>query len=71
MDKDSMSFVVYLIHACSAKWNNSPEEVYKLLKDANCINDYLVPHYDVLHTQGTSYLVSDIEGYLKLRGITV
>ncbi len=71
MNKDIMSFVVYLIHACSARWNKSPEEVYNLLKNTNCIRDYLVPDYDILHTQSTAYMVDDIAGYLKLRGVSV
>lgn len=71
MDKDKMSFVVYLIHACSAKWNKTPEEVYRLLKSTGCIDNYLVPNYDILHTQGTQYLVDDLQGYLELRGVTV
>lgn len=71
MDKDKMSFVVYLIHACSAKWYKTPEEVYRLLKSTGCIDNYLVPNYDILHTQGTQYLVDDLQGYLELRGVTV
>lgn len=66
-----MSFVVYLIHACSARWNRSPEDVYRMLKSTNCIRDYLIPDYDVLHTQSTMYMVDDIEAYLNLRGVAV
>lgn len=71
MNKDEMEFVVYMIHACSAKWNKSPSEIYRLMKETGCISDYLVPHYEVLSTMGTPYLVDDIEGYLKLRGLTI
>ena len=34
---------------------------------SGCINNYLVPHYIVLHTQGTGYIVDDISEYLKIR----
>ena len=71
MNRDSFSFVVYMIHACSGKWNISPSEVYRKLQSAGCIENYLVPHYDILHTQGTAYVVSDIEEYLELRGVAV
>jgi len=71
MNKDSMEFVVYLIHACANKWKRSPKQVYRKLKEADCINNYLVPNYDVLHTQGSKYLVDDIEKYLEIRGVTI
>lgn len=71
MDHDTFSFVVYIIHACAEKWNMFPSEVYRKLRRAGCIDHYLVPHYDVLHTQGTGYIVDDVKEYLKLRGITI
>lgn len=48
-----------------------PFEVYRKLQSAGCIDNYLVPYYDILHTQGTGYIVDDIKEYLALRGITV
>ena len=71
MNRESLSFVVYMIHACAGKWNMKPSEVYRKLQGVGCIDKYLVPHYDILHTQGTGYLVNDIEEYLAVRGITV
>ena len=35
------------------------------------IDDYLVPHYDILHTQGTDYILEDIKEYLEVRGVAV
>lgn len=71
MNQESFSFVVYMIHACAEKWNVLPSEVYRKLQSVGCIENYLVPHYDILHTQGTGYLVDDIKEYLELRGIAV
>ncbi len=71
MNKDSFSFVVYMIHACAGKWNMLPSEVYRKLQSVGCIEHYLVPYYDILHTQGTGYVVSDIEEYLELRGVAI
>ena len=34
---------------------------------SGCINNYLVPHYIVLHTQGNGYIADDISEYLKIR----
>lgn len=71
MNRESFSFVIYMIHACAGKWNMLPFEVYRKLQSAGCIDNYLVPYYDILHTQGTGYIVDDIKEYLALRGITV
>ena len=69
MNKESFAFVVYMIHACANTWHRKPSEVYKLLQKSGCIDNYLVPYYDILHTQGTDYLVEDIKEYLRIRGV--
>ena len=71
MNKESFSFVIYMIHACSSRWGKLPSKVYTMLQKAGCIDNYLVPHYDILHTQGTNYIVEDIKEYLKIRGVEV
>lgn len=71
MDKDSFSFVIYMIHACANKWEYRPSEVYKKMKHADCIKDFLVPNYEILHTQSTQYVIEDIREYLSVRGISI
>lgn len=69
MNEDVFSFVVYIIHACAAKWKTPPSDVYRVLKQSGCLDDYLVPYYDVLHTQSADYVAHDVETFLKDRGI--
>ncbi len=71
MNRESFAFVVYMIHACANKWRKMPSEVYKLLQKTGCIDNYLVPHYDILHTQGTAYVVVDTREYLGIRRVEV
>ena len=71
MNENTFPFVIYMIHACSNRWNRSPKQVYRRLKDTGCIDGYLVHHYDILHTQGTDYVVDDIQEYLNVRGVTI
>ena len=71
MNKEAFSFVVYMIHACADKWKMMPSEVYRSLQSVGCIDGYLVPHYDILHTQGTGYIVDDIKEYLEMRGVII
>ena len=70
-DKNVFEFVIYVIHACADKWNKLPSEVYKLLDSKDCINNFLVSNYDILHTQSTAYVVEDLKEYLKVRGVIV
>ena len=71
MNKESFSFIVYMIHACADKWGMSPAEVYKKLQSVGCIDRYLIPNYEILHTQGSGYVTEDIEQYLTMRGVAV
>ena len=70
MTKEVFEYVVYMIHACARKWGQSPTMVYKKMTEGNCISGYLVPHYEVLHTQGTDLVVEDIEEYIGFKGDT-
>ena len=71
MSQEAFEFVVYMIHACADKWHVTPMEAYQRMEQEGCISKYLVPFYDVLHTQGVNYLVSDIEQYMANRGVAV
>lgn len=71
MNEDSFSFVVYVIHACADRWDTTPSNVYHAIKNSGCLDTYLIPYYDVLHTQSTDYIVHDIGEYLERRGFAV
>ena len=71
MNRESMAFVVYMIHRCAERWHQSPSRAYRKLDESGCIRSYLIPHYDVLHTQSSQYVLEDIEQYLRVRGIVV
>ncbi len=71
MNQETLSFVVYMIHQCAWAWNMTPAEVYARLQQCGCIQDYLVRHYEVLHTQSSGYVVEDIKEYLTRRGVAV
>ncbi len=71
MTHDVFSFVIYIIHACANRWNSTPAKVYREMKETGCIDQFLVPHYEILHTQSSDYVVDDVHEYLKLRGVAV
>ena len=40
-----------------------------LTVDSNILNEYIIPEYEMLHTQGKEYIVNDIVQVMKERGI--
>ena len=66
-DKE-LTFVVFLMHILAAAWGVSPSEVYALCKRTGTLDNYLVPHYDVLHSLGANALIEDVTGYVRERG---
>ena len=52
MDKKSLEFAVFLIHALADAWKQPCRNVYRVLNESGALDDYIIPYYDVLHTQG-------------------
>jgi hypothetical protein len=45
------------------------KERYKRLKTSGILDDYIIPSYDVLHTFGSRYLMEDLTGYMREKGV--
>ena len=63
-------FVSFCIEMFAKAKRLSGDKVVVLFKSCGAI-DYLDSGYDVLHTQGSQWLVSDIEEFLRLRGVNI
>jgi len=71
LNQEVFSFIIYMIHACANRWKKTAAQVYFALKQSGCLNHYLIPNYDILHTQSTDFVVKDIEEYLAKKGVIV
>lgn len=40
-----------------------------LTEDSNILYDYIVPEYEMLHTQSKEYIVNDIVDFMKEKGV--
>ncbi len=69
MDKKTLEFVTYCIGKLSMVLNMPQQEVYKRLKSSRILDDYIVPSYDVLHTFSSRYLMEDLTGYMREKGV--
>ncbi|MBQ0004091.1 MAG: DUF3791 domain-containing protein [Treponema sp.] len=69
--KSEMEFSIFLIHQLAQNWNKTPAEVFNTLENTKILDDYILKNYDVLHTQGSKYLVEDISEFVREKGIAV
>lgn len=68
MNRNQLEFVLYCVENLSNEWGKDTIEVYDLLKNSGILYDYIVPVYDVLHTQGRDYIIEDIQEVIKKKG---
>ena len=69
MSKDTTEFIVYIIHEIANRLQIYPSAVYRALEKADCIQKYLIPCYDVLHTMSTQCIADNVLEYLRVRGV--
>ena len=67
-----LEFAVFCIENVAIKLGISAENVYTAFTDkSDILNGYIVPEYEVLHTQSKEYIVNDIIELMQERGIMV
>ena len=67
-----LEFAVFCIENVAAKLGVNAERVYEAFTEqSDILNGYIVPEYEVLHTQSREYIVDDLLDVMKERGVTV
>ena len=65
-----LEFAIFCIENIAAILGVSAEKVYDALTEkSDILNDYIIPEYEILHTQGKEYIVDDIIEVMKERGV--
>ena len=67
MSREKLTFVVFLIHQLAEAWGQSPSQVYERLVEKHILDEYIIRHYDTLHSLGREYLIDDITGFMRER----
>lgn len=71
-NKRELEFAVFCIENVAAALGKPSGDVYRALSgDGGILRQYIVPSYDVLHTQGREYIVNDIREVMAERGVAV
>ena len=67
-----LEFAVFCIESVADALGKPSDAVYRALTGpGDILNQYFVPSYDVLHTQGRDYIVNDICEVMAERGVRV
>ena len=67
-----LEFAVFCIENVAAKLGVNAERVYRAFTEkSDILNGYIVPEYEVLHTQSREYIVDDLLAMMKERGVEV
>lgn len=72
VNSDELEFAIFCIENIAAKLGVNAENVYTALTEKSSIlNDYIIPEYEILHTQSKEYIVNDILEVMKERGVLI
>ena len=70
MPASMLDFVIFCIEEVAAKLQLPGNVVYDLLTEkSDILSGYIVPSYDVLHTQSKQYIVEDIISLMREEGL--
>ena len=71
-NSNELEFAVFCIENVAIKLNVNAERVYHAFTEkSDILNDYIVPEYEILHTQSREYIVNDLLDVMKERGVEV
>lgn len=71
-NENELSFAIFCIENVAIKFGVSADRVYRALaEESDILNSYIVPCYEVLHSQSKEYIVDDIISYMKERGVEI
>lgn len=67
-----LEFAIFCVENIAAKLGVNPENVYNALTvKSDILNEYIIPEYEILHTQDKEYIVNDIIEVMRERGVDV
>ncbi len=71
-NKQELEFAVFCVENVAAALGKPSGDVYRALSgDNGILHQYIIPSYDVLHTQGKDYIVNDICEVMEERGVAL
>ena len=70
--KGKTEFIVFCIENIAKALNAEPQKVYvALCEKSDVATSYIVPNYEVLHSQSKEYIIADILEVMAEEGVSV
>ncbi len=71
-DANEMEYIIFCIENTATELGVSAEVLYHALTEKSDILDrYIIPNYEILHTQDKGYIVDDILSVMQEEGVEV
>jgi hypothetical protein len=70
LTKEQSFFAVFCIENLADELKTSGDKVYKMLtEESDLLDNYIIKHYEPLHTQGREYIVRELKEIVIERGL--
>ena len=70
MTPEQSFFAVFCIEALADELAIPGAKIYKLLTlNSSILDDYILPYYNVLHTQGKDYIIRELKELMQKQGV--
>ena len=70
--REELYFVIFCIENVAKRLGIDSTKVYDMFtRESDILESYIVPCYDVLHTQGKEYIVDDLLGLMREKGMSI
>jgi len=70
MTPEQSFFAVFCIESLADELGRSGNDIYRKLSDESDILDsYILPFFDILHTQGKGYIVRELMELMQMKGV--
>ena len=71
-NSNELEFAVFCIENVADRLGVNPVCIYDAFtKKSDILNNYIVPEYEVLHTQGKNYIVDDLLEVMRWKGVEI
>ena len=72
LEKKELEFAVFCIESIAERLGINGDESYQLMTEkSDILDNYIIPCYDALHTQGKEYIVYDIMELIHEKGLQI
>lgn len=72
INSKEVDFAIFCIENVAIKLNVDAQKVYSAITEkSDILNGYIIPEYEMLHTQSKEYIINDIIEVMKEGGVEV